>query len=52
MPSTVEVERGQFGLVEAWIMENGAAFIRVSEACPARSQSFTGGVKTHAIPVE
>jgi hypothetical protein len=34
----VQVERGQFGLVEAWIMESGAAFIRVSEARPARSQ--------------
>jgi hypothetical protein len=27
MSSTVQVERGQFGLVETWIMENAAGII-------------------------
>lgn len=33
MASTVQVERGQFGLVETWIMENAATIMFDTQGC-------------------
>jgi hypothetical protein len=34
MASTEQVERGQFGLVETWIMENGVVYLPHSATPP------------------
>jgi hypothetical protein len=48
MASTVQVERGQFGLVETWILENGVVFTNPATIRPAPSY-LTRGSQTRGF---